>query len=267
MPNLGPQNTQSRSAQSFILSALRLVGSLRSGQNLSNAELTDCQQVLNDMLDAWSAQKRTIFVVSRTTLDQNQVAFSLKAGQQTYTLGNATNNEDFLLSRPPRLERVSVMYSASQQTPVELPMDMYDDVQWQGVSNKSTPSLLPQVCYVETGFPDISLNFWPVPTQANPVVLYIWQALQQFPDLTSPFSFPPGYARAIRFNLAVDLAAEFPADLTKFALVKERAAVYKDEIETVNLSGKIAVCDEALVGGNGKTGNIFTSTANRSQRY
>lgn len=266
MPDLGPQNTQARSAQSFILSALRLVGSLRSGQGLSQAELTDCQQVLNDMLDAWSSQKRTIFVVSRTTLDQNQKAFNLKAGQQTYTLGNAIGNEDFLLPRPPRLERVSVMYSASQQTPVELPMDMYDDTQWQGVANKSTQSLLPQVCYAETGFPDISLNFWPVPTQANPVVLYLWNSLQQFPDLTSQFSFPPGYARALRFNLAVDLAAEFPADLTKFSLVKERAAVYRSEIETLNVRAKEAVCDAALVAGNGASGNIFTSSANRSQR-
>lgn len=267
MPDLGPLSTQQRSAQSFILSALRLVGSLRSGQNLSQAELTDCQQVLNDLLDAWSSQKRTIFVVSRTTLDQNQNSFSLKAGQQTYTLGNAIGTEDFLLQRPPRLERVSVMYSASQQTPVELPMEMYDEVQWQGVADKNTPSLLPQICYVETGFPDMTLSFWPPPTQANPVVLYLWNALGQFPDLTSPFSFPPGYARAIRFNLAVDLAAEFPADMTKFALVKERAAVYRSEIETLNVRAKEAVCDEALVGSNGKTGNIFTSTANRSQRY
>lgn len=267
MPNLGPQSTQTRSAQSFILSALRLVGSLRSGQGLSQGELTDCQQVLNDLLDAWSSQRRTVFVVARTTLDQNQNAFSLKANQQTYLLGNATGNEDFLLPRPPRLERVSVMYSASQQTPVELPMDMYDDVEWQGVANKSIPSLLPQVCYQETGFADISLNFWPVPTQANPVVLYLWTALTQFPDLTSPFSFPPGYARAIRFNLAVDLAAEFPTDLTKFALVKERAAAYKAEIETLNVRAKVAVCDEALVGSDGRMGNIFTSTANRSQRY
>jgi len=264
MPDLGPQSTQARSATSFILSALRLVGALRSGQDLSQAELRDCQQVLNDLLDAWSSQKRTVFVVSRTTLDQNQNAFSLKANQQTYTLGNATGNEDFLIPRPPRLERVSVMYSASQSTPVELPMDMYDDVQWQGVANKSITSLLPQVCYPETGFPDISLSFWPVPTQANPVVLYLWGALAQFPDLTSQFSFPPGYARALRFNLAVDLAAEFPADMSKFPLVKERAAVYRSEIETLNVRAKEAVCDAALVGGNGSAGNIFTGSANRS---
>lgn len=266
MPNLAPVNTISRSATDFIKSSLRLVGSLRSGQNLSGDELKDCQQVLNDMLDAWGIDRTTVFVAPRVTLNQNQATLMLKANQATYTLGNSTQNEDFLLARPARLERVSIMYSASQQTPVELGMDMYDDVQWQSVSNKSTPSLLPQVCYVEETFPDMMLTFWPVPTQANPVVLYLWQALTQFADLTQQFSFPPGYARAIRYNLAVDLAAEFPCDLTKLPLVQKIAVQSKAALAAINVRPKEAVCDEAIVGSSGKMGNIYTSTASRSLR-
>lgn len=267
MPNLSPTNTQARSASDFIKSSLRLVGSLRSGQNLTGAELKDCQQVLNDLLDAWSARRTTVFVVPRVTVDQNQNTLMLVANQQTYTLGNATGNENLLLTRPARLERVSIMYAASQSTPVELPMDMYDDVLWQGIANKSTPSLLPQVCYVEPNFPDMNLSFWPIPTQANPIVLYPWATLTQFPDLTTPFSFPPAYARALRYNLAVDLAAEFPCDMQKLQLVVKIAAQSKADVESINSPIKEAFCDEALLGGVGGRGNIFTSTGNRSHRY
>jgi hypothetical protein len=266
MPDLGPVGTVTRTATDFIKSALRLVGALRSGLNLSGAELTDCQQVLNDMLDAWGVDRTLVYVVPRVTLNQNQATLMLKANQATYTLGNLTGNEDFFLPRPPRLERVSIMYSASQQTPVELAMDMYDDVRWQSVANKSTPSLLPQVCYVEESFPDISLTFWPVPTQANPVVLYLWQALTQFSDLTSQFTFPPGYPRAIRYNLALDLAAEFPCDLTKLPLVQKIAANSLAAIRGLNVKAKEAVCDEAIIGSGGKSGNIYTSTASRGLR-
>lgn len=262
MPVLSPVSILKRSAQDFIKSSLRLVGSLRSGLNLSNDELTDCLTVLNDMLDAWGASRTTIFNVERLTLDQNQATLSLIAGRQTYTLGNANGTENFLLSRPPRLENVSVLYSASQQTPVELPMEMVDDIGWQAVANKSTTSLLPQVCYVDTDFPDMNLSFWPIPTQANPVILYQWAALTLFPDPKSPFSFPPGYARAIRYNLAVDLAAEFPCDMAKLQLVMKQAAIYKAEIESLNLQAKEAVCDEALTSGGGN-GNIYTGTVNR----
>jgi len=269
MPAVSSVATLTRSATDFIKSSLRLVGSLRSGQNLSGDELTDCKTVLNDLLDAWSAKRTTIFVVQRVTLDQNGVTLMLQPGQQTYSLGNSLipATEDFLMNRPPRLERVSIMYAASQSTPVELPMEMLDDVRWQGVTNKSTPSILPQLCYVETNFPDMNISFWPPPTQANPVVLYIWGALSLFPDLTTQFIFPPSYARAIRFNLAVDLAAEFPCDLQKYSIVEKQAALYKAELESLNVRGKEAVADEALIGSYGKMGNIYSGTANRSSRY
>lgn len=267
MPNQPPVNTIQRSAQDFIKSALRLVGALRSGQNLSNDELTDSKQVLNDLLEAWSAKRTTVYVVRRVTLDDNQNPFTLIPGQQSYTLGDVVGGENFLHARPARLERVSILYSASQPTPVELPMDMMDNVKWQGIANKSTPSILPQVCYPELTFPDMTLSFWPIPTQANPVILYEWSALTQFADLTSPFQFPPGYARAIRYNLAVDLAAEFPCDLQKFPIVQKIANESFEDIATLNVRAKEAVCDEALVGSYGKMGNIFTGSSNRSLKY
>jgi hypothetical protein len=270
MPVLTPSNTLSRSATDFIKSSLRLVGALRSGLNLSAAELTDCQTVFNDMLDAFSAERVNIPAVTVQTLDQNQVALHLVANKQAYTLGNANENEDFLLARPSRVERVSVMYSASQSTPVEQPMEMLDDVKWQGITNKSSPSLLPQVCFVDASnavFPDMLLSFWPVPMQAIPVVLYLWTVLQLFPDLNSKFFFPPAYAEMLRYNLAVRLAAEFPCDLKKFEIVQKLAGDAKARVAGINVSPKEAVCDEALVGSNGHMGNIFTGTANRSQRF
>lgn len=270
MPVLTPKNTLARSATDFIKSSLRLVGALRSGQNLTGDELADSLQVANDMLDAFSAERIMIPAVTRQTLNQNQVALSLVANKQDYKLGNVVGTEDFLLPRPSRVERVSVMYSASQQTPVELPMDMYDDVEWQGVANKSTPSLLPQVCYVDESnavFPDTLLSFWPVPTQANPVVLYIWTVLQQFADAKTQYLFPPAYSEMLRYNLAVRLAAEFPCDLQKFQIVEKLAGDSKDRVALINVHPKEAVCDEALQGTNGVNGNIFTGTANRSLKF
>jgi hypothetical protein len=270
MPDLGTSNPLALSATDFIKSGLRLVGALRSGLGLTNDELNDCKLVLNSMLDAFSIERTQIPAVAIQTLDQNQKALSLVGGQASYKLGNVNGNEDFLLPRPSRVERVSILYSASQQTPVELPMEMVDDVGWQGVSNKSSDSLLPQVCFVDQSmavFPDMVLYFWPVPTQANPVILYLWGLLQQFSDLEAPFLFPPGYAEMLRFNLAVRLAAEFPCDMQKFQIVQKLASDAKARVAGINVMGKEAVCDEAIVGSNGKMGNIYTGTANRSLRY
>jgi len=269
MPAIVPTSTLSRSATDFIKSALRLVGALRSGLNLQNDELTDCKTVLNDMLDALSAERTQIPAVTIQTLNQNQVQLALVPNQQSYKLGNVSGTEDFLLARPSRLERVSVLYSASQQTPVELAMEMVDDVGWQAIANKNTPSILPQVCFVDESnavFPDMVLYFFPVPTQANPVVLYLWTVLQLFPDLETKFLFPPAYAEMLRYQLAVRLAAEFPCDLQKFQLVQKLADEAKARVAGINVRAKEAVCDEAIVGSDGRMGNIYTGAPNRSLR-
>lgn len=270
MPALNPANTLSRSATDFIKSALRLVGALRSGLNLTGDELNDCKTVLNDMLDAFSAERVNIPATTVQSLDQNQVPLTLTPGKASYKLGNSTGTEDFLLARPSRIERASVLYSSSQQSPSEVPLEMYTDVVWQGIANKSTPATIPEGCFVDSSnavFPDMLLSFWPVPLQANPIILYIWQLLQLFPDLTSQFFFPPAYSEMLRYNLAIRLAAEFPCDLKKFEIVKGLASASMARVAGINVSPKEAVCDEALIGGNGGTGNIFTGTANRSLKY
>lgn len=267
MPNQPATNpiTQ-QSAGDFIASALRLCGAIGSGQPLTASEQNDGQMVLNQMLDAWTAERIYIFTTARVTADQNNVTLSLVAGQQDYKLGNALGTEDFQLPRPARLERTSVLYSASQSTPVEVPLDMYDDVQWQGIASKSTPSLLPEGCYNDLGFPDMTLSFWPIPTQANPIILYLWQNLQLFSDLTTKLSFPPGYAEAIRFNLAVRLAAEFPGDPAKLPLIMRLAKQARDRIGSLNAPTKVATVDDALMP-RGANGNIYTGDVSRSRNY
>jgi hypothetical protein len=269
MPNLAPAPGVQRSALSFIKSALRLVGSLRAGQNLTADEQNDALQVANDLLDAWSAKRLMVFAIPYTTQDQNGNTLTLVAGLGHYTLGNVLGTENFLMNRPARIERVSVMYSASQQTPVEVPMEMYDSVAWQGVANKTTPSLIPRGVYIEANANavDFDLYFWPVPTQANPVVLYPWALLSQFPNLQTQFSFPPAYARAIRYNLAVDLAAEFPGDPQKLQLVMKIAKNALDDVASINSPIKEAWCDEAIVNTHGSRGNIYTGTPTRSHNF
>jgi hypothetical protein len=172
------------------------------------------------------------------------------------------------MPRPPKIDNVSVVYTASPQTPVEIGMDMYNVKQWQAIPNKSTPSLLPQICYVEptTDATDFLLYFWPIPTQAQPIVIYPWAALNQFPNLQAKFAMPPAYIKAIRYNLAVDLAAEFSTDLQKFPVVTQIATTSKNVIKAINLSMNFPEvwCDEALIGTHAR-GNIFAGGPNRNR--
>jgi hypothetical protein len=269
LPNLPPSGLIQRSGQDIIKSSLRLVGSLRSGQNLSAAELADCLLVLQDFIDSCSAQRLVIYCTPYTTVDQNNNPLSLNAGQQKYVLGNSNGTEDFKMNRPPKIERVSVLYSASQSTPVEVPLvTLHDNVAWQSVANKSTPSLLPQICYIEptADGTDYNLYFWPVPSQANPIAIYPWAALNQWTNLQQKYFWPPAYLRMIRYNLAVDLFAEFPGDMQKFPLVAKIANESMGIVKAINLADvatKEAVCNEGILGTHGM-GNIYIGGVSRS---
>lgn len=245
---------------------MRLIGSLSSGDVPSASEINDGAMALNQMLDAWNAERVSIFCVQRITTDQNNATLMLKANQQAYLVGNSQGgtNEDFFLPRPPRIERVSVLYNASQSTPVELNMDMYDDVQWQAIPNKSTPSLLPQVCWNDKNYPDYKLYFWPIPNVANPVVLYAWQALTEFTVLTAKMAFPPGYPEAIRFNLALRLQPEFQGNPNALPMITKLAKESKDRISSFNAPIKTAQVGREFKQFGG-SGNIYTDTPSRGR--
>jgi hypothetical protein len=55
----------------------------------------------------------------------------------------------------------------------------------------------------------MKLHLNPVPSAADTLVLYTWQQLSRFAATSDTFDLPPGYARAIRYNLALELAPEY----------------------------------------------------------
>jgi hypothetical protein len=187
----------------IITSALKLVGVLADGETPSDDTANQGLSVMNDMIDSWNAQRRAIF----TTRSDD---FPFVLGQQSYTLGAGG---DFNIPRPARIDAMSAILLNNPANPVEVPMDMYSVQDWQTqVPVKTVNGSFPQICYDDGGFPLRTLNFWPIPVdQPNSVRIYSWQALGA-QTLTSEVTYPPGYAEAFRYNLAVRLGAEFNHD-------------------------------------------------------
>jgi hypothetical protein len=88
-------------------------------------------------------------------------------------------------------------------------MESLTDAQYAAIPVKDQPATYPVKFYDNGNYPLRTISVWPVPTTAQPVTVWTWQPLSTFDTLDDELSFPRGYARAIRFNLAVELAAEF----------------------------------------------------------
>jgi len=244
-------------AQDIINSALRKIGALATGESPTSAESNDALLTLNDLVDEWNNQRLTIYTVPRQV-------FNFVGGQGTYTMGTGGN---FNVPRPARIERVSVISNANPQMPLELPIAYLTTGEWQETPVKNVPSPLPFRCYDDQGFPLRSLTFWPTPTDSTvQAAIYAWQPLTQFADLVTQYSFPPGYARALKYNLALDLAPEFGVQQINPVIVSmAQDSLARIKAMNADAATEPAYCDPAITDGVGgiydwRTGNMIRRT-------
>lgn len=205
-------------AQDIINSSLRLIRVLEDGETPDASQSTDALNVLNDMLEEWTITK----YLTPQYLTEN---FDLVAGQSSYTIGDSAN---FNTTRPVRIEAAYIR-DGSNDYPVKLVN--YDE--WNKITDKSTSTNLPRVMYYDTSFANGTINLYPEPSDST-VDLYItsWKPFATVSTLLSTVSLPPGYSKAIRYNLALDLAPEY--GMTVDAALMRQAENTKAALKTLN---------------------------------
>lgn len=215
---------------------MRLIGAIASGETATSAEAADALLVLNQMLDSWTADRLTVFTI-------NIEEFPLTPGVQTYTMGVGGT---FNTTRPSEIDRISIVSLTNPAQPLELPMEIYTDADWQMVPVKLINTTLPLGVYDDGSYPLRNLSYWPIPTVAVKTRIYSWQPLTQFIDLFTDTNFPPGYPEALRYNLAIRLMAEMPGGFNPImASVTQPLAVESlARIKSMNLPVIELTCDD-----------------------
>lgn len=149
--------------------------------------------------------------------------------------------------RPVWIDHASLLVTTNATQPLELPLDLLTVEDWQETRIKAVESTIPRRVYVNEGWPYTTLSIWPVPTDStSEIVLYLPQAVTGFADLTTDYTFPPGYADAFRYQLAARLAPEFGRTLDP--AVAHLAAESLAQIKRVNREWVEARTDPGLVG-------------------
>jgi len=193
----------------IIEGSMRLLNAISTGQSASAVEAQDGLSALNQMISSWSTEGLTIFREAREEFD-------LVASQQIYTIGIGGN---FNTSRPISISNASFL-SNGAETPVDI-IDNQND--WANVILKATESASPNAIYLDGSYPLNNIYVWPVPSMSTKLVLYSKKPLTSFASVNDVISLPDGYERAIRFNLAIEMAPEFgkEASSTVVAIAQE----------------------------------------------
>ena len=210
-------------ARELIASSLRLLGVLAAGETATADEASDALSALNQMLSAWSNEN---LVVYQKVRDE----FTLTADDGSYSWGTTAGAGNFTTARPVQVLKANIEIQGTD--PQEVPLQILTLEEYAAIVSKTMDSSIPQAVYFDGAYPNVGVEFYPVPSAAEHVVFY---SLKPFSTLTlsTELSYPPGYEKAIRYNLAIDLAPEYGR--APDALIMQQAIDSKAEIKRKNL--------------------------------
>lgn len=206
--------SNSATASELIKGSLRLLGQLAEGEEPSAETMQDSIMAMNQMIQSWNTERLSVF----STQDQ---VFTWPPNVATRTIGPTG---DFVGNRP--IEVDDATYFKDPATGLSFGIKLINQQQYDGIALKTVTSTYPQVMFVNNTFPDTTMTVYPIPTKALEWHIVSVQELSQVSTVATVIYFPPGYLRAFRYNLAMELAPEFGVEpspqVTRIAMTSKR---------------------------------------------
>ena len=213
--------------------AFRLLGILAEGETPSAAMSQDALMALNQLIESWNIERLSVFCT------QDQV-FTWPAGEYIRTLGPSGN---FVGLRPVLVDDAT--YYRDPGTNVSFGIKFNNQQQYDGIAVKTVTSTYPQVCFVNMGYPDITMTVYPRPTRDLEWHIISVQELTQPAELVTEMHFPPGYLRAFTYNLAMEIAPEFGVEPSP--QVQRIAMTSKRDLKRINNPDDVMSLPYAIV--------------------
>lgn len=209
----------------MILRALRLIGEKTVGGTLSTDEQTAYLADLNTMIESWSLERLMVYQLL-------QESFALVAGTASYTIGSGGT---FNTARPNALADPCF---TRDTTNYDRPLTLVDAQTYGRIALKGTGNTYPSYLFYDHAWTAGlgSITLYPLPSAGLTLYINSWKQLQSFAAIGTTLSLPPGYQRAIEFNLAVELAGGFTNVSVEVAkIARESKAVIKQVNDPNNI--------------------------------
>ena len=207
-------------AGDIINGSLRLIGQLAEGEVPSADTAQDALNAMNQMIDSWSTERLAVFAT------QEQV-FIWPTSAASRTLGPTG---DFVGERPIKVDDST--YFKDSTSGLSFGIKLINQQQYNAIALKTVTSTYPQVMWVNETYPNIEMTIYPMPFKALEWHIVSVQPLSSAATLATDLSFPPGYLRAFRYNLACELAPKFGVEPSP--QVQRIAMTSKRDLKRIN---------------------------------
>lgn len=179
----------------LVRSALRLIGAISSSETPAADESTDALESLNMLLASWGASRFLSASTAKVT--------KTMTGALSYTIGPSG---DINATRP------TAIYTAHWTVGgLDYPLQVLDYADYQDIGIKNVGGI-PEYITLKPDNPLSTVYLFPVPADG---VLTI-DNVRPATDLTlaDDLPYPPEWIRALKFNLAIEIAPEYGFTVT-----------------------------------------------------
>lgn len=184
-------------ALDIITGAAKLIGVVFKSEALSADEASDGLVSLNDMVSSWS--NNSLLIYARTW-----ESFNISAAA-SYTIGPS---QTINTVRP-----IAIKAAFIRSGGIDYNMRQITDEQYEDISLKSVTSPFPEWFDYDNGYPYGTLRFYPQLGVSAELHLLLEKPLTSFPTLTTQVDLPPGTNKALKYNLAIDMAPEYGVEI------------------------------------------------------
>jgi len=230
----------STTALDLITGAAKLIGVTFKSEQLSADEAADGLVALNDMLDSWSNDNLLTYAYFLEN-------FTL-TGATSYTIGTGGN---FNTTRP-----INIATAVVRSGSIDYPLEIMTPEQYQTeIALKSITSPIPQYLTYSNDYPLGIIKLYPVATAGTVLYLQSNKPLSNLSSLVTVFDLPPGWKRAVKYNLAIDLAPQYGPEAIQAA-----SALVRSAQQSLGAIKRATSINNAmpLLPSNARAGNIFS---------
>lgn len=208
-------------ALQIIDRAYALLGFKAAGEPLSADDAAYALDALNVMIDGWNTQ--SLFIVS-----VGEVVAMISGVSATVGPGMT-----FDTPRPTQVE----VGAFTRIGGIDYPVKWIDREAYARIALKTVQSSFPQYAYYDANMPTASIFFYPQAAGSLEFHLPLQTQMTAFDNLSTDYPLAPGYAKALQYSLAEELAPgikELPVSLMR-AAANARRAIRKTNVNVAQL--------------------------------
>lgn len=211
-------------ALNLITDVLLDMGVIADQQTPTSSQSVGALVKLNDLIESWNLDPQKLYGAT-------QYVIPFVPGQSVYTIGSGG---DLNIPRPNSISAAFVRNNfgpANQQQ--DIPITILNDQQWSDIPVKGMTGTFPYAVWFNMTNPLIEAYITPISTGSN-YSLVLWDNNSNATlALNTVLDLPPGYKRAMKYGLFIELAAGYQLPVPDS--IESLAATSKMTIDRQNL--------------------------------